>query len=235
MQRFFAVKCLSFFLFFCLKTSLAQAQLRTIGGYNYSVANYFALNDIISDYNLTSPTVTKSMNTFSGLHGLNLGAQYRFGFYWVEFMWFNRFGKVSDVVQPVAGNASTFSNTLRLRNQSFTIGTAAYYQWFALGGSVDWNITTVKHERSFDGVSELLVDDANFSLHIFANFELPPLTKGLSVNVRPYVHWPATQLGFHNVSRKLMPSTAPNLRVNYTQRIVNFGISFMLVHGSTCR
>jgi hypothetical protein len=208
---------------------------RTIGGYNYSVANYSALNGIIENYNAPDPSVSKAMNTFSGLHGLNFGAQYRFGFYWVEFMWFNRFGKVSDVVRPVAGNSSTYSNTLSLRNQSFALGTAAYYQWFAIGGSVDWNITTIKHERSFDGISDLLLDDANFSLHVFANFELPPLIDGLSVNVRPYLHWPATQLGFQNVARKLMPSTTPNLRANYNQRIVNFGISFMLVHGSTCR
>ena len=235
MRLFFTVRCLPFFLFFCLKTNLTSAQLRTIGGYNYSVANYFALNSIIEDYNLSSPTVSKSMNTFSGLHGINLGAQYRFGFYWVKFMWFNRFGKVSDIVRPVANNSSTFSNTLSLRNQSFAIGTAAYYQWFAVGGSVDWNVTTIKHERSFDGISDHLLDDANFSLHVFINFELPPLINGLSVNVRPYLHWPATQLGFQNVARKLMPATAQNLRVNYTQRIVNFGISFMLVHGAACR
>ena len=235
MRLFFKVRCLPFFFFFCLKMSLAHAQLRTMGGYNYSVANYFAVNSVIEDYNLSSPMLTQSMNSFSGLHGLNLGAQYRFGFYWVEFMWFNRFGKVSDVVQPIATNSSTYSNTLRLRNQSFAIGTAAYYQWFAIGGSVDWNVTTLKHERSFDSVSELLLDDANFSLHVFTNFELPPLIEGLSVNVRPYVHWPATQLGFQGVARKLMPVTAPNLRVNYSQRIVNFGISFMFVHGATCR
>jgi hypothetical protein len=213
MRRFFTVRCLPVFLFFCLKLSLAHAQLRTVGGYNYSVANYSALNSIIENYNSTDPSVAKAMNTFSGLHGINLGAQYRFGIYWVEFMWSNHSGKVSDVVRPVVGNSSTYSNTLSVRNQSFALGTAAYYQWFAIGGSVDWNITTIKHERSFDNVSELLLDDANFS----------------------YVHWPATQLGFQNVARKLMPTTAPNLRANYNQRIVNFGISFMLVHGATCR
>jgi hypothetical protein len=235
MKLFFTQKLLAFSFFLCFKTAPITAQLRTIGGYNYSVANYSALNGIIEDYNLTERNIATPMKTFSGLHGINLGAQYRFGFYWVEFMWLNRFGKVSDRIRVSPNNSSDFSNTLRFRNQAFCLGSAVYYQWFAIGGSMDWNATKIRHERSYDGISDVLIDDGNFSLHLFANFELPPIAQGLTVNVRPYLHWAASPLGFQSVARKLMPTTAPNLRVNYNQRIVNFGISLSIAHGATCR
>lgn len=226
----FNCRFLSFVLFLTVFSSPLFAQINSIAGYNYTRNNPEILNQIIDRYNANNPTLAQPMSRLSSLNGMNLGVRYRFPYAAVELVWHTRIARAKD--QVINADRTTYQNIINFRNQMFTLGGDLHYGGLGIGGSIDWNQTQVRKERSTDNTREVLLNDSHLTNHIYLIFDIK-VTEGMSISVRPFVQIPSRSVNLFAVEKKFNPDHAatadPN---NYNQRFFNYGISFSFINGS---
>ena len=212
-------------LVLCLTHFTSSAQLKINSGYDLSFTTSNPTDEILENFNTENPNALSSFGNFGISNGLLVGLRYEIDFLGIEASWIFRLNDEETIISEV-GDVTT-SVELFGRFQTFSFGIDNQFDWFSYGGSVDYNISTIK--ASLDQVDNktLYLRENNYSATIYLGFTTPE--SGLiRLSLRPFVKIPITNIDYNALDINLNGGTTVN---DSEGRPLIFGLRVVLTNG----
>jgi len=212
--------CLFLFSYFNV-----NAQLRINSGYDLSFSNATTANEILENYNTSNPDALSPFGSFGLSNGLLFGLRYEVDFLGVEATWVYRFDNEEVILSEI--DDVTSSIKLFGRFQTFSFGIDNQFDWFSYGGSVDFNISSIK--ASIDGAEtkSLFLKENNYSTTFYLGFNTPRSNQ-IRLSLRPFIRIPLTNIDYNSFDTNLNEGTTVN---DLQGRPLIFGLRIIFTNG----
>lgn len=184
-----------------------SAQLRINSGYDLSFTNASKANEILNNFNSSNPDAISPFNSFGLSNGLLFGVRYEADFIGLEASWIYRFDDEEAVLSEVDGTV----NSIKLlgRFQTFSFGIDNQFDWFSYGGSVDFNITSIKAKRNDQDNNSLFLKENNYGATFYLGFNTSRSNQ-IRLSLRPFVKIPLTSIDYNDLDIKLNETSTSN-------------------------
>ena len=202
-----------------------NAQLRVNSGYDLGITTNGIANKILSNYNTSNPDAISPFGSFGLSHGLLFGLRYELEFLGVEATWVYRFDDEKAVLSEV--NNVTTSTKLLGRYQTFSFGIDNQFDWFSYGGSVDFNLTSIKAKVNEQDSKSLFLKENNYSATFYLGFNTPRSNQ-IRLSLRPFIQIPITSIDYSALDINLNQSTTVN---DAQERPLIFGLRIIFTNG----
>ncbi len=202
-----------------------NAQLRVNSGYDLGITTNGIANKILSNYNASNPDAIGPFGSFGLSHGLLFGLRYELEFLGVEATWVYRFDDEKAVLSEV--NNVTTSTKLLGRYQTFSFGIDNQFDWFSYGGSVDFNLTSIKAKVNEQDSKSLFLKENNYSATFYLGFNTPRSNQ-IRLSLRPFIQIPITSIDYSALDINLNQSTTVN---DAQERPLIFGLRIIFTNG----
>lgn len=209
------------FLFY----SKASSQLRINSGYDLSFTNATTANEILDNFNLANPDAINPFGSFGLSNGLLFGVRYELDFLGVEASWIYRF----DDEEVVISEIDNVTNSIKLlgRFQTFSFGIDNQFDWFSYGGSVDFNISSIKAELNEQDNKTLFLRENNYSTTFYLGFNTPRSNQ-IRLSIRPFIKIPLTNIDYKDLDIELNRENTVN---DSKGRPMIFGLRVIFTNG----
>lgn len=202
-----------------------NAQLRVNSGYDLGITTNGIANKILSNYNASNPDAISPFGSFGLSHGLLFGLRYELEFLGVEATWVYRFNDEKAVLSEV--NNVTTSTKLLGRYQTFSFGIDNQFDWFSYGGSVDFNLTSIKAKVNEQDSKSLFLKENNYSATFYLGFNTTRSNQ-IRLSLRPFIQIPITSIDYSALDINLNQSTTVN---DAQERPLIFGLRIIFTNG----
>ncbi len=202
-----------------------SAQLRINSGYDLSYTNLSTANKILHNYNEANPDALSPFGSFGLSNGLLFGLRYELDFLGVEATWVYRFNDEKVTLSEVDGVTS--STKLFGRFQTFSFGMDNQFDWFSYGGSVDFNISSIKASLNEADNKSLFMRENNYSATFYLGFNTPRSNQ-IRLSLRPFVKIPITSVDYNTLDINLNEETTVS---NSQGRPLIFGLRVIFTNG----
>ncbi|MEO0776020.1 MAG: hypothetical protein AAFW73_07290 [Bacteroidota bacterium] len=210
-----------------LSTPRGVAQVNIRVGYNLGLLRPEGHHEIYRNFNADRPWLSKQLQEFRTLNGLQLGLRYRFlPALALEGTWYNQYHRQAAEGTNPATNSS-FSRISSFRYSSIGLGVENFLGPISWGASINYDHLRFRSDGT--GQDRLLVqENFGWSSHFFISYNLQ--TRGtLRLSLRPYLHRPWYRVPLVALQENLNPgSPAPTeLEEDYTA----FGLMLVFYNG----
>ncbi len=219
-RRLILFSCL--FLFYGYQLN---AQLRINSGYDLSFTAANTANKILENYNASNPGALSQFDRFGLSNGLLFGLRYELDFLGIEATWVYRF----DDEEAILSEEDGVTNSVKLlgRFQTFSFGIDNQFDWFSYGGSVDFNINSIKANINQQDNKTLFMKENNYSATFYLGFNTPRSNQ-IRLSLRPFVKIPLTSIDYNDLDIKLNERTTVS---ESKGRPLMFGLRVIFTNG----
>ncbi len=215
---------LSLFIFLIFHFDV-NAQLRINSGYDLSFTTANTANEILENYNASNPDALSPFGSFGLSNGLLFGLRYEVDFLGLEASWVYRFDDEETTLSEV--NDVTGSIKLSGRFQTFSFGIDNQFDWFSYGGSVDFNISSIKANIDGADTKKLFLKENNYSTTFYFGFNTSRSNQ-IRLSFRPFIKIPLTNIDYDTLDINLNEGST----VNDSQgRPLVFGLRIIFTNG----
>ncbi len=180
-------------LLLCLWISPVTAQLNIKVGYNPAFGSFSPINNLFDLYNSeNAQTLENSFNDLHFLHGIDVGAVYKFGNFAVEFGWENLNRERSSLLHNPGDDTFT-SKLYKFSFTSLSLGFDTYINRFGFGAGIYSQKLRIRREIGNDNLN--LVSQSEYALDLHVNIAFRT-SSNVSFVLKPYYRLP---LGSYNL------------------------------------
>ncbi len=218
--------------FFCLQflSTQSNAQFNIKTGYSFSYNAPEVSSKIFSDFNdANAAWLDNKFKDFRWMHGLHLGARYRFAdAIGIEFGWVSRFDKTDAEGVDMTSNEDFYKKYFFSQNQIHFALETLFTEHIGIGASFNYDILSIKARNESKGSKSKILKENNYSSDFFFTYYTAS-NNGVRFGIRPYVRIPWTEIDYRSLANDLNEAT---VTTPLKDKTMHFGISLLFFNGN---
>ena len=214
-----------FFGIFCL-LNIANGQFNLQIGYNAAYSNPKLNNEILALYNKENNWMSKPLSELHFMHGLFLGARYRFEQIAIALNWRSKtIGLSSEGISPTTNTDYKMELFYRYHTYGLNVETAGTF--LSIGASIDYSVMKVKDRITGQKKKIEFMSEDGIGSHFYLNLNLPTFGN-MGIALQPYYFVDWTGVNLTKLSERLVNGA---ISTNNLGKFNHFGISLIFNNG----
>jgi hypothetical protein len=207
-----------------IATTNVFAQFSVKTGYSFNYTNPKTFNSILQAFNTNSQS-TAPYDDLHVMHGLHIGTRYDLPFVALEVGWINRFKNLSTNLNDNLGNL--IEQKLFYRTNSISATLENNYGTFAYGGSINYNLYSVKRKNGDVGSRAKILTANNWSGQLYLSINTSR-SHQIRLSIRPFVEIPLSNIPLQEFDQNLNDAGSSEMK---NEDALIFGLKILFING----
>ncbi len=173
-------------------------------GYQFSYADFTAINGAVDYYNVTNPGLTKKLGKLTSMNAITLGVRQGLGIVSVIGSWTNQIDRLHSVGPQAGSSNPSFNRELFFKNQIYSLGFESLSGNFGLGACIDLRLLSIKNRDTGSDFKRTILVDSKPGSTFYTFIDLP-VSPRMGLVLKLSYGFPWNSIGLKKFSDFLTP------------------------------